>query len=651
MAKHSFVVNLLALISILIGPSVSASSITEDLADCAQGVAIDSLLKAKMAAKAAEFAAFHSDCIPLVSAGDPVLIGMTGGILGLQAMQPARLSRDADMCTEEIFSVAQKPIAGMIDTTMNQPGLSSIIPSSSRAMLHNIATGASNEALYSVPGMTIITSKLTCGCAVAETGVPVETLKETVENGLKTINSCSGVVTKLLGGAYSTASSGAEAVLAAATEIYTTAQNAIKSLGCGWLWSCPSPPSGPPFFCTGYSLVRARGGTVDGIRAQYDELWKMVNGGTQQLSLTQTGPSWTHPTLSTQEKELPPNPYSAAIDTCEKQFVEEADRITRDLALADAAAKAEAEGSNYALAYFLRWLPQCQGDQICSNGMGGVSNLYYADIKDPDIRAYFGKNSPDPFRATVKGLNEKYRANAQILVYGARDRRYQALRDNPTAPPKDRLVAFGCNPFLGRDRQSLCTSNNNMAVCKQYVMDGRWNFCATALAPGAYFSAGRPLTRFVQSSGCILLSSNAGRSASSIETSSGRGGNGQLSTSFVPLMRAAGTSTSETQRFQCLSPAAWRACKAFQNGGSPVDCGPARALTLAMQRPLVTTPIATLDNIGAIQGGLGLGTLQRSPALRRAPNPSPEPTVTPPMPPAVILSPVRRLPALKKSGS
>jgi hypothetical protein len=639
--------------SAFLGNMAYASSITEDLADCAQGVAIDSILKAKMAVKAAEFAAYHSDCIPLVSATDPILIGMTGGILGLQANNS--LARDSDVCTDQIFSVAQRPIAGMIDTTMSQPGLSSIVPASSRNMLREIANGQAKDALYSVPGMTVITSRLTCGCAVAETGVPVEALKETVENGLKTINSCSGVVTKLLGGAYTIANSGAEAALAAATKVYNTAKDAIKSMGCGWLWSCPSPPSGPPFFCTGYNLTRAQGGTVDGIRAQYAQLWDMLNGGTSTSFFGNQ--SWISQ-VSTPPKEPPPNPYDAMIDTCEAQHVAELDRITKDLALADAAAKAEAEGSNYALAYFIRWLPECKGDQLCSNGLGGTSNLYYDDLKDPDIRAYYGKNSPDPFRATVLALNDKYRANAQILVWGARDRRYAALRNDANAAPKDRLIAFGCNPFLGRDRQSLCTSTNNMDVCKQYVNAGKWNFCVSSQAPGAYFSAGRPLTSFVQMGGCVPINENAQRSMAPTPSEPSRTGIARLEAGFGQILRAPGASTTQMQRFQCLSPSAWRTCRSFQNGGSLVDCGPSRNLTLAMRTPIEITPIGLIGNPNVPLGVRGLGALappvsetpfvpgliRRLPPSQPSPPQNAAPAVTPEATPQLRVLPKLRPP-------
>ncbi len=660
MTKRNSISIFLAILAVLFGSTVSASTITEDLADCVEGVAVDQLLKAKMSLKAAEFAAYHSDCIPLVSAVDPVLVGMTGGILVLQSLSPAKLARDADVCTDQIFSVAQRPIAGMIDTTMNQSGLSSILPSTSRILLRNIANGASNEALYSIPGMTVITSKLTCGCAVAETGVPVEALKETVENGLKTINSCSGVVTKLIGGAYAAAYAGAQAVLDAATKIYNTAENALKSLGCGLLWSCPSPPSGPPFFCTGYGLVRAQGMSVDAIRSQYDNLWKMVNSGATTASFSNTLYSAIDPSMP--KKEPPPSPYNAMIDTCETQYVNEVDRINKDIALTEAAAKAEAEGSNYALAYAFRWWPECKDDPICLNGIGGVSNLFYGDIKDPDIRAYFGKNDPDVFRATVRGLNEKYRPNAQIIVRSARDRRYAALRADPNAPPKDRLIAFGCNPFLGRARQSLCTSDTGMNTCKQYVNAGAWNFCVVSTAPSAYFSAGRHLKAFVQAGGCVPLNASVESQGQRSMTPMRSDSNVQSSRSpaYVRLERA--VSLTEIQNFQCLSPSAWRACKSFQDGGSLVDCGPARALNTAMMRPITLNTSASLEKLGGVQGVRGLGQLppatsivpalpglrSRVPRLQPAPvTEEPPPTTTQALPP-VILAPSRPSPALKR---
>jgi hypothetical protein len=660
MTKRNSISIFLAILTVLFGSTVSASTITEDLADCVEGVAVDQLLKAKMSLKAAEFAAYHSDCIPLVSAVDPVLVGMTGGILVLQSLSPAKLARDADVCTDQIFSVAQRPIAGMIDTAMNQSGLSSILPSTSRTLLRNIANGASNEALYSIPGMTVITSKLTCGCAVAETGVPVEALKETVENGLKTINSCTGVVTKLIGGAYAAAYAGVEAVLDAATKIYNTAQNALNSLGCGWLWSCPSAPSGPPFFCTGYGLVRAQGSSVDNIRAQYDNLWKMVNGESQTSIFNSSNLSWTG--QNTPKKEPPPSPYNAMIDTCETQYVNDVDRINKDLALTEAAAKAQAEGSNYALAYAARWWPECQNDPVCLNGIGGVSNLFYGDIQDPDIRAYFGKNSADPFHATVKGLNEKYRPNAQIIVGAGRDRRYAVLRANAAAAPTDRLIAFGCNPFLGRARQSLCTSALGMNTCKQYVNAGAWNFCVSSTAPGAYFSAGRHLRDFVQSAGCVPLMSSAQRTnqQNNAPMRPITGVQASRSPALVRLERT--VSLTETQNFQCLSPSAWRNCKSFQSGGSLVDCGPSRSLTLAATRPITLNTIASLEKLGGVQGVRGLGQIppatsmvpalpglrSRVPRLQPAPVTEAPPTTTTQALPPLILAPSRQLPALKR---
>jgi hypothetical protein len=645
MKKLAIIPMIFAIFSTMFGNMALASSITEDLADCAEGVAIDTILKAKMAAKAAEFALEHGDCIPMVSSADPVLIGMTGGILGLQANQT--LARDTDVCIDQIFSVAQRPIAGMIDTSMNTAGLSSILPSQSRTMLRDIAQGASNEALYSVPGMTVITGKLTCGCAVAETGFPVEVLKETVESGLKTINSCSAVVTKLLSGGYQLISSGAEAMLEKATEIYNTAANAIKSLGCGWLWSCPSKPLGPPFFCTGYSLVRAKGATVDGVRAQYDQLWEMINSSGPMLGSS-----------SSSKAKLPPNPYHAAIDTCEGQFIEEQDRITREIAMADAAAKAEAEGSNYALAYAFSWWPKCLGDAICRDGIGGISNLFYADIKDPDIRAYFGANSPDPFRATVVGLNAKYRSNALIVVGAAKSRREAALRANPDAPIPDRLIAFGCNPYLGRDRQSICKDAIGMDQCKRYVSSGRWSFCVSSLAPTAYFSAGRSMATMLKAAGCVPLPAPAGRATGTAHQSVSRGTDAAAAINLSRAMVASLASVNQVQNYQCLSPIAWRTCRSFASGGSNVDCGPNRALSIRSVSLQPITPIANLENIGTIPGlmpktapSVPAGQIRPlMPRLRPAApsNPATTPPATPAAPATTV--PMLRRPVVKKEG-
>jgi hypothetical protein len=129
----------------------------------------------------------------------------------------------------------------------------------------------------------------------------------------------------------------------------------------------------------------------------------------------------------------------------------------------------------------------------------------------------------------------------------SKKRRDKALMDDPSAPVADRLDAFGCTPYLGLNRQSLCPMGQAYTVCAGYVRDGKWDACAREGRDGLY-SADAALVRLVRQSGCIPNTTSRRRASA-------------FDMPRTDLLNA-----------QCLSGAARAACDFFVKGGSALAC-------------------------------------------------------------------------------
>jgi hypothetical protein len=627
--KRRFFASMVACLAIAL-PTFStpacAGSFTEDFANCASGAIQLTTGAAEDAVKAAEFAINHGECLPPVAALDPVLISMTGGILGLQAAN--QLPRPAGQCKAAIFSVAQRPIAGMINVAVNQtPVLSPIFPQSARTRLQALANGSANEQLFSIPGVSVIAEKLSCGCAVAETGVPIEQLRDRSKLALETVNSCAGVITSLFNGAYSVASTTVAAVQAALSDLYGSFSDGVSAISCGLgITSCPSENKGPPFFCVGYHNLRSRNIPMSDIQQQWASIWQTQWG---MMGL------W-----GAQNSEAPPNPYDADISHCEIEYQAMIEQAERARIMAEQLTNAERFADSFALRYFIDWSPECKGDMQCRDGLAMVADQFGDDLADPETLALYPN-----FPATVMAMNEKYRSNARSIVAIARDRRYTALRANPTAPTIDRLPAFDCNPYLGREQQSLCKNAAGFNVCKDYVNANAWRLCyapgPTVSPSGRAYAKGARLRTMVRNAGCIAIESSNQRVARGVSDAVASQSRNSNNAGFAAGLIAA--SMTGTQRYQCIGQAAYRTCQMFKDGGSDIDCGGPRSLAPlqlnahvnAIDRPLNTVlaagRLAPVPPVGAVRP-------PRVPEVRR---PVAPPATTPATVPPGTRQPIR----------
>ncbi len=514
---------LFLLIAALILPAglATADDFASDLAQCAKApIAISSFASDELR-KAARFVVEHGECVPMVTGGDPLLYGMTPGVAYLQ--QKEILGKSAQACFDDSFGKGSREMAGVLSKFIDAPPMSTLVPSKGKQLLLQIAEGQANEALYQVPGVSLVSSHMSCACAVSSTGMDLNALREKIKETIESLETCKNVLGKLLGKAYDTAKAA-----------FDLGKDAVNAMGCTLgLGGCSD---GPPYFCTVYFAHRATGATPDQILNSWPDV-------PEARKLVQSG-----------------------IDHCEPQWLAKVDEKQK----ADAAAlaqqlldkeieKAQQGGSSVALGFAFRWSPKCW-DGPCKTAISKYADLFNAEIKDPDTVAHYGT-----FGAAAHALEAKYASLAKAAIAMSKDRRDQALRNNPGAPVSDRLDAFGCAAYLGRPRQSLCKSPVGFNACVSYVRSDAWDTCALASKDGQY-SEGAALKRHLKTVGCIPQEG-----------------------------RLVALSPSSKTFAQCLGSRALASCQRLEAGHSPVTCGGAKPLSFDRRRLPGSLPPVTVQ--------------------------------------------------------
>ncbi|MCE9521953.1 MAG: hypothetical protein K8S25_05910 [Alphaproteobacteria bacterium] len=505
----------LALLSVFAVATARADDFASDLAACAATPIEATKFAVGPARDAAVFLANHGECVPPVVAGDPLLVGMSGGVAALMAH--GDVPKGAQACVDASIGSASKAVAAAINAV---PGFSTVLPSKSQQLLTEIAQGTSQATLYDVPGVAIVMDKISCSCAVASTGLKAAELKDQLGGVMGSVGGCGKLTGKILSGAYDAGKAATAAAGSAAKKAYEAAKSAINAVGCTLgLGGCGS--SGPPFFCVGFNQMRAGGTTPENIAAMFPAIF-------------------------------PAEFINNQVTACEKGWLAAIEKAKQDLAakkeaerLAEENEKAVKLGAANGLGYAFRWSPKCFDEQ-CKKSIALFADKYTADIQDPDTIKQYGS-----FGAAKAKLDSKYGSLAEVAVALSKDRVHKALRADVNAAPVDRLPAFGCTNWLGRANQSLCKNNEGFKVCKDYALNDKWDLCVLAGKPGRFYSAGAGLDRVLRQSGCIPEPIAPTRSTQ---------------------LRIRGLTARDTLRAQCLSPQARVHCDRLATGGSSVNC-------------------------------------------------------------------------------
>jgi hypothetical protein len=440
---------------LLMSQGARGDDFASDLAACAKAPIDSASFAFEDGQTAASFTINHSECVPPVVGGDPLLYGLSGLVAVLQ--NQGTLPKGTQACIDASIGQASKPVAGALDTALGKTGLSSLLPAEGRTMLKDIAHGQSQATLYDVPGVGVVMDKVACSCAVASTGLDIDKLKDRLNKVMASVSGCENVGKKLIAGIYSTG----KAVVGAA-------KGAVNSVGCTFgLGGCDDDePSGPPFFCVGYDQLRGQG-------------WKH-----EEVAGIFSGYPFTTDNYS---KWL-----TQALTDCQTARID-AERVAKENKEIEIADKL---GSANALGFALRWIKKCS-DKVCESGISKMADEYNAEVNDPDTIKFYGS-----FAVAKTKLDKKYGERAALAIVLSRDRHFKALRANVNAPVVERLPAFDCNPFLGRARWSLCEKQPGFQVCKDYASKGQWDFCAWAKTQRT-FAAGEGLDRVLRAGGCI----------------------------------------------------------------------------------------------------------------------------------------------------
>ncbi len=548
------------------GTAARADDFASDMAACAKGPIDLTKFAFEDGKTAAEFTVNHSECVPSVVGGDPLLYGLTGAVAILQ--QQGTLPKGAQACIDASIGQASKPVAGALDAALNTTGLSSLLPAQGQSMLKDIANGQSQATLYQVPGVALVMDRVACSCAVASTGLDVDELKERLTSVIASVEGCADIPGKLVSGAYDVGKAAVEGLGGAAEAGYEGAKGLVNSAGCALgLGGCDD--SGPPLFCDGYNAARAGGMTA----AQFREIIAGFGAGSVfnlgEVFAAETNrceQAWADAIAKAAEKAKVKAAQAAADaaykaeqlrlaqeaekagklgaanalgfafhwspkcrdGNCKAGIAKMADQYTEELQdpevitaygsfgaakaaldekynvraeLAVAISQAKAEkfeklGAANALGFALRWSPKCL-DDACKSGIAKMAGQYRSDMQDADAIDSYGS-----FAAAKSALDKKYDTRAVLAVALSKERN-KALRADVNAPAEERLAAFGCRSFLGREGQWLCSDDESFDVCKDYARQDDVDMCAQAGSPARFYSAGRGLELVLRQGGCI----------------------------------------------------------------------------------------------------------------------------------------------------
>lgn len=518
-----------------------ADDFASDLATCAKGQ-IDTVQSAiEDGPVAANFVINHSECVPMVVGGDPLLYGLSGLVAVMQ--NESVLPKGAQACVDASIGQASKPVAGALDMTLSKTGLSSVLPSKGIQLLRDIAEGKSKATLYEVPGVGIVMDKVACSCAVASTALDIDKLKDRVLKVVKTAGACTDVAKKLLEGAYGAAKAAAGAVGGAAKEAYEKGKKIVNDIGCATIgMGCDDGPSGPPFFCTGFDSLRAQNISYEDIKSQ--SLLSIF--GAEKLE-----------------------PQFAA---CEQSWQDRLKKAQDEIALKKEQERQQAEyekagqlGAANGLGLAFRWIPQC-ADKQCQSAVSKYADQYTAEIQDE----YTIKQQYGSFNNAKAALDKKYDALCKLAVVLSKDRVNKSLRDDVSAPAAKRLPAFGCRNFLGREGEYLCAATPGYSACQDYAVKGEAELCVSTAKPSVFFSSGGGLERVLRRAGCIPNAASEG-AVRGVQS---------------PL-RVGAVATA-----QCLSASGRATCDALARGRSGVRCEGPQYLALNRSAGLRNAPTA-----------------------------------------------------------
>jgi hypothetical protein len=534
---HIFIALMLGLVC---SAAARADDFASDLASCAKGQIDAAQYAFEDGPTAAKFVINHSECVPMLVGGDPLLYALSGMVAVMQ--DQGVLPKGAQACVDASIGKASQPVSKALDATLTSTGLSSLLPAKGIDLLRQIADGKANATLYDVPGVGIVMDKVSCSCAVASTALDIDKLKSRVTKVIETAGDCGNVAKKLASGAYDAAKAAAQAAGSAAKAAYNTAKKAINSVGCTLGLGGCDDDEGPPFFCTGYENLRAQNWQPDTIANMFSSSF------------------------------FPIDKIAAQVNACEQVWQDRLKKAAEDAAYKKEQARLELEaekagqlGAANGLGLAFRWIPQC-ADKQCESAISKYADQYTKEIQDE----YTIKQQYGSFNNAKTALDKKYAALCKLAVVLSKDRADKLLRDDTTAPAAKRLSAFGCRNFLGREEQYLCAATAGIEACKQYALAGQADLCVSPAEPPKMFAAGNGLLKVLRAAGCIPS-----------DTVRGTLGRGAARPNLA--LRASVTA-------QCISATARVKCDALNRGGSGVRCeGPP---TLRFNRDLARAPIA-----------------------------------------------------------
>lgn len=401
----------------------------------------------------------HGSCIPQYFPGDPEAYLLGALTVGLKvARSQGIIGKNFNQCNQQI-NLGNKALALVFSKSGKILGY---LTAAQQQQLKAQAAGA-------VGGLPFLINLAECACAVAVTDTPIDAQIKVVKAGVET--------------AWDIFKLGGKLVMAAGKVISSTGVAVVsvgKQIGCAMGLGGCSDFDAAKFFQV-FKSMRGQGTTYSAVRAMCQPILSL--GG---LRSTSGYPDFVAECEASYQKAL----------AAEREAADNANRLKVNQTIAAQAA------AGWAIIWAKTWAWDCKDEQ-CASQQAVLANQRAAEEATPATLAYY-KGSTTAMKIS---LNNKYnpRIKMNIAQSVGREQARQKIRDNPSAPPEQRLPLFSTTSYLGRAGEYLARTESGFGACANYArraavkrcyMEGQtkksasWGLMIADLTPGCVIQPG-----------------------------------------------------------------------------------------------------------------------------------------------------------------
>ena len=457
--------------------TLSAQESHAGIDDCV-GAALAAASPADME-RAAAFASTHASClqdfvpptlVPYVLLSGSVDTANSSGLLAKPEINLA-FGKSYSMCVAKLDpgKTAVKKLAPILKPICNKSGISAFLKCS------DLEGKAAEEANANIAREIPILSLIPCACAAATSGLGVEKLKDLVEK-TKSCGVAIAEVGKYLG-------KGAKGAYSAGKKLASKAGELGKQAGCqvvklvGGGCSKAAPPSGAG---EAEKFCKSQGSTVKAA-----------------MSKTNRPDDYSVTCINHAACIVQPGKAPACVTAAEFEEHQESKRSENEV-------RCNQNRDKLKVSYDQK----CR-DENCRTGVVLVAASYAAGC------AKYANDSKDALGEPMFNDPSGWSEEAKFLASLDRLVAESVIRD-PKAGRAEKLAAYGCKPFLGRDLEALCPKGDAYSACKRYVDVNELRLCLEVGNPNSKYVSkavddpGADIATRLRVNGCSAFLGRAG---------------------------------------------------------------------------------------------------------------------------------------------